>query len=140
MPSLLLLPLLTATATLAQSAYPTTTPEELLALKYPKLDSTHTAHADGSVSHHDKRRPRYMGIYVCNQEHWRGNCWYAPQNGNACQNWDVIHSFGPDNGVNCDVFEGENCNGRMAMKFVSYPGWDTMPGRNLKSWRCGSRG
>jgi hypothetical protein len=139
-PTILLLPLLSLTGTLAQ--FPTTSPEELIALRYPAPASTPTATPDtdsaldGDLS--KRFRPHALYIYVCNQEHWRGNCWLAPQRGNDCQNWDTIHSIGPDNGVACDVFEGEDCKGKMAMKFVTYPGEVTTPRGSLKSFRCGS--
>lgn len=145
----IILPLLALTTSSVMAQYPTTSAEEIIALKhfnaFPSVDSP-TVPGSASTSEYAKpdadlakRRPRYKGILLCNQEHWKGNCWYAPQNGEACQNWDEIHSFGPDNGVNCDVFEGEDCKGKLVLKFVSYPGEDAIPAKDkLKSFRCGS--
>ncbi|ERF68716.1 hypothetical protein EPUS_07134 [Endocarpon pusillum Z07020] len=148
-PSVILPLFLAFTVTTVMTQYPTTSPEEIIALKhfnaYPAADtptvppSNFEGTGTSTDLHLTKRRPRYKGILLCNQEHWKGNCWYAPQNGNACQNWDEIHSFGPDNGVNCDVFEGEDCKGKMVLKFVSYPGEEVTPAKSkLKSFRCGS--
>lgn len=147
----IIVPLIALTTTGVMAQYPTTSPEEIIALKhfnaYPSVDgptvpaSTGTDTNPGTDTEADltKRKSRNKGILLCNQEKWKGNCWYAPQKGKDCQNWDEIHSFGPDNGVNCDVFEGEDCKGKMVLKFVSYPGEDAIPAKDkLKSFRCGS--
>jgi hypothetical protein len=131
-PSILLFPLLAATTNLDQ--YPTNFPKELIALRYPNADIPGHDH-DLSA-----RRARAKGIYVCNRENWQGDCWWAPANGRECQKWDNIHSFGPDVGLFCDLFEGEECKGKMAFKFVTAPGKPVVPQDGVKSWRCGSSG
>jgi hypothetical protein len=135
--SLLLLPILGATALAQSYPYPTTSPEEYLALKYGSKgtdDATSKPVDDGA-----KLATRGgKGVYVCNQQNWRGNCWWAPLPGwHVCQNWDTIRSIGPDQGLACDLFEGEGCRGNPVERFITHEGDGRAMGKNPKSFKCG---
>jgi hypothetical protein len=122
--------------------YPTITLAELASILYSTTGSSNPNPDSSSSSSALTRRagPR-QGVFVCTEENFKGNCWWAPAYGKdaqKCTNWDDIRSFGPDNGLACDLFEGKDCKGKMALKFVSFPGEKKTPGKGLRSWRCGS--
>lgn len=83
------------------------------------------------------RRIKAPGVYVCNKPGWAGNCWFAHTNRGQCFKWDEIKSIGPDNGLFCDLFDGEECGGKPVLKFITWPGVDDTKKNGAKSWRCG---
>lgn len=66
-----------------------------------------------------KRQQFQLGLYVCSEANWQGNCghatWEVPET-NAdfvCLNMNgPIESFGPDYCTQCDVFEYVRVKGR----------------------------
>lgn len=145
---LFLLPTTLATNTTTVSAspypYPTTTPDELLSIHQAQAQAQaqYQANADAAAAPLAPRANRKpLGVYVCTKDDYKGNCWWGAAKGKAgkeCQNWDEIRSFGPDNGLACDLFHGENCGGKPVFRFVTWPGEKRTRRGGLKSWRCGS--
>jgi hypothetical protein len=79
------------------------------------------------------------GVYICTGKNWTGNCYWENAVPGYCHQYNLgtSSSFGPDDGLICDIYETNNCKGSNFVP-VDFPGLANGLEGNRQSWKCTS--
>lgn len=76
------------------------------------------------------------GVYICTGKNWTGNCYWEDAVPGYCHQYNLgkSSSFGPDEGLICDIYDTNNCKGSFTP--IIYPGLHNGLEGNRQSWKC----
>ena len=89
-----------------------------------------------------------LGVYYCTGPNWTGGCGWTMTSGGACHEIDnpsgTSFSFGPDQYLDCKIFQSANCGGGgVTLGGIYKPGYPDVsvlvrPGEvdTFRSYRC----